>query len=308
MFVQGLLALWSTSVPPQSGAEVYTIKQVSGLTGVSEAVLRAWESRYGIVEPSRSEGRYRLYSDEQVAVLREMAALVGAGVPASRAAATLLAEVRDPGAAVSAFPGWRGMVEAAARLDVVALDAAIAAAAPVEGFEAFADVWLPDGLRELGEAWASGELGVAAEHFASAALMRTIAGAFEAAGPPTTPGKVLVGLPHGARHELMLFAFAACLRRLGADVVYLGADVPAAEWERAAREHRARAAVVGVTSVQKPSDGAQEVVSRLAGIAPPVSVWAGGSRRAEVEGAESLPDAPSEAAKVLHRALVAGRT
>ncbi|MFD0865425.1 MerR family transcriptional regulator, partial [Tessaracoccus lubricantis] len=70
---------------------MYTIKQVAGLTGVSEAVLRAWETRYKVVAPSRSQGRYRLYSDAQVEVLREMAALVGSGVPASRAAATLLA-------------------------------------------------------------------------------------------------------------------------------------------------------------------------------------------------------------------------
>ncbi|MFD0866369.1 B12-binding domain-containing protein, partial [Tessaracoccus lubricantis] len=199
------------------------------------------------------------------------------------------------------------LLQAAGRLDQAALEAAIAAGGPSGEFEAFADSWLPERLRELGEAWASGEVGVAGEHFASAALMRTIAAAFDAAGPATMPGRVLVGLPPGARHELMLFAFATCLRRLGADVVYLGADVPAAEWEQAARDHRARAAVVGVTSVHQSVDAAQDVITRLAGVVPPVSVWVGGSRRLDVTGAEVLPDAPSEAARMLHRSLLAGR-
>ncbi|WP_431473420.1 MerR family transcriptional regulator [Ornithinimicrobium sp. W1665] len=45
----------------------YTVKQVSGLTGVATDRLRAWERRYGVVEPGRSESRYRLYDDEDVA-------------------------------------------------------------------------------------------------------------------------------------------------------------------------------------------------------------------------------------------------
>ncbi len=290
---------------------MFTIKQVAGLTGVSEAVLRAWESRYGVVTPERSAGRYRLYSDAQIAVLREMAALVEAGMPPSRAAAVLLAASHPMGPAtvraISSGQSGEGaaLIRAAANLDPVQLDAAIAAAEPGR-FEAFADRWLPGRLRELGDAWAAGEVGVAGEHFASAGLMRAIAAAFDDAGPVVVPGRVLVGLPPGARHEVMLFAFAACLKRAGADVVYLGADVPASDWERAASEHRARAAVIAVTSYRPRTGSAQEVVDRLASLVPPVGIWVGGSRRSDVTGGRPLPDAPSEAAAVVRRSLLAG--
>ncbi|AQP46619.1 hypothetical protein BW730_02795 [Tessaracoccus aquimaris] len=295
---------------------MFTIKQVAGLTGVSEAVLRAWESRYGVVTPERSAGRYRLYSDAQIAVLREMAALVEAGMPPSRAAAVLMsashpvgaagARTTSPGAAEGGAHGeGAALIRAAANLDPAQLDAAIAAGEPRQ-FEAFADHWLPGRLRELGDAWAAGEVGVAGEHFASAGLMRAIAASFDDAGPAVIPGRVLVGLPPGSRHEVMLFAFASCLKRAGVDVVYLGADVPAVDWERAAGEHRARAAVIAVTSYRPRSGSAQAVVDRLAALVPPVGIWIGGSRRSDVTGGRPLPDAPSEAAALVARSLRAG--
>lgn len=291
---------------------MFTIKQVAGLTGVSEATLRAWQGRYGIVTPRRSAGGYRLYSEEQVALLREMASLVAAGVPASRAAATLLQAgaapdvAPAPGASGDAGAAGEALLRAAADLDPVTLAVAIADAAP-DDFEVFADRWLPLRLRELGDAWAAGVVGVAGEHFVCAGLMRAIAAEFERAPTGSASGRILVGLPPGARHEVMLFAFATCLRRLGADVVYLGADVPAAEWERAAASHRARAAVVGVTAYRSRGKGAQEVIDKLATVTPPVSVFVGGSRRGQVTGAQPLPDAPSEAARLVLRSLLAGR-
>jgi methanogenic corrinoid protein MtbC1 len=51
---------------------------------------------------------------------------------------------------------------------------------------------------------------------------------------------VLVGLPQGGRHELMLLAFAACLRRAGVNAIHLGADVPLDDWKTVASEVGAR--------------------------------------------------------------------
>jgi len=39
---------------------------VAKRTGLTPAVLRAWEKRYGVVDPSRTEGGQRLYSDDDV--------------------------------------------------------------------------------------------------------------------------------------------------------------------------------------------------------------------------------------------------
>jgi DNA-binding transcriptional MerR regulator len=39
---------------------MYTIKQAAQLTGVPEGSLRAWERRYGVVVPHRTQAGYRI--------------------------------------------------------------------------------------------------------------------------------------------------------------------------------------------------------------------------------------------------------
>ena len=70
---------------------MYTIKQAAARTGVPVSLLRAWQSRYGVVEPSRTAAGYRLYDDEAIERLRSMRALVDAGWSPSAAARAILA-------------------------------------------------------------------------------------------------------------------------------------------------------------------------------------------------------------------------
>ena len=61
------------------------IKAVSQATGVEPVTLRAWERRYGVPEPARSDQGYRLYSERDVAILRWLKAKVDAGVKIKQA-------------------------------------------------------------------------------------------------------------------------------------------------------------------------------------------------------------------------------
>lgn len=284
---------------------MYTVKQVAALTGTAESTLRVWERRYGVVVPARSESGYRLYDEEQVAVLRAMTGLVDRGVPASLAAAT----VRDLGPAVlghhEAGPGGPDLVAAAASLDPVLLQQVLEAAFAGRPFEDVVDAWLGPALTRLGEAWHDGVITIAQEHFASAGVNRLLAAAFDAAAPAASGPPVLVGLPQGGRHELMLLAFAVCLRRRGVEVVYLGADVPTAEWDAAAATLLPRAAVLGV-HLEPDVAAAHDVVDRLARLRPPVAVLVGGARAGEVDGAVPLPGQVREAAVWLDGALRTG--
>ncbi|TRY18188.1 MerR family transcriptional regulator [Tessaracoccus rhinocerotis] len=296
----------TTNEDQNRGTAVYTVKQVATLTGVTEPTLRAWERRYGVVEPARSSGGYRLYDETQVALLREMAALVSNGVPASHAAAALRSRPAAAEQGPPTQPSGDSLVEAAEALDPVKLHRVIDQAFGSAPFEQVAEHWLPEQLLRIGEAWEHGRLDVSQEHFASASLMGAIAGVFSAAPEPNPASSVLVGLPPGARHDLMLFAFAACLKRTGTAVVYLGTDVPEGSWLAAASEARPRAAVLGVTAPEEVPR-AQAIIDGLKGVTPPLSVWVGGSQRHAVTGAEQLPDEVARAAALLHRSLLAGR-
>jgi hypothetical protein len=78
---------------------MYTIKRAAELTGISVATLRAWERRYGVVSPQRSDGGYRLYGPEDVRALAIMNSLVNEGWSAREAAAETLRRLsgRDAG-------------------------------------------------------------------------------------------------------------------------------------------------------------------------------------------------------------------
>ena len=47
----------------------YRINAVSEMTGIPAATLRAWERRYGVPEPRRTESSYRVYSDADIELL-----------------------------------------------------------------------------------------------------------------------------------------------------------------------------------------------------------------------------------------------
>lgn len=285
---------------------MYMVKQVATLTGVPEATLRVWERRYGIVSPQRSPGGYRLYDESQLQTLRRMAALVAGGVPASRAAKVALAATTEPTPLhEGGLPTSEEFLDAVASLDSVRLAGVIGSAVGAAPFDEVAQQWIQPRLVDLGHAWEIGRISVAQEHFASASLMRAMAAVFERAQPTGDAGAVLVGLPSGDHHQLVLMAFAICLRERGIDVAFLGADVPLADWVQAAQHSQARAAVIGVTHESRVAE-AQKVVDRLRQIVPPLGVWAGGSRRGVLTGATRLPDGVSDAAADLDLALSGG--
>ncbi len=131
-------------------------------------------------------------------------------------------------------------VEVARVMDISATGAALDEMFALGSFESIVDDLLMPALVALGNAWSEGELDVAAEHAASAAVHRRLSALYEAAASVSDP-LVVVGLPPGSRHELGALAFAVAVRRLGVGVLYLGADVPVASWVHVMRaEPRAR--------------------------------------------------------------------
>lgn len=53
-----------------SNRPLYSIGAVAEMLGSLPATLRSWEERYGVVEPERTEGGRRLYSRDDVELLR----------------------------------------------------------------------------------------------------------------------------------------------------------------------------------------------------------------------------------------------
>jgi DNA-binding transcriptional MerR regulator/methanogenic corrinoid protein MtbC1 len=241
---------------------MYTIKHAAEMVGVPVTTLRAWQRRYQVVNPGRSEGGYRLYRDGDIAVLRRMQALVASGwspKEASKAAVSgearlgrmpiglLQDEPRRIKAASRRGRAASDLVAAAAALDPVAVSRMLDERFATSSFEQIVEGWLLPELEHLGTAWADGRVSVAGEHMVAAAVQRRLSAAFDAAGQDSGRSPlVLTGLPSGSRHELGILSFATAVRRQGLAVLHMGTDLPLGDWLSAVERQRPDAVVLAV--------------------------------------------------------------
>ena len=296
---------------------MYTIKQAALRSGVNVALLRAWERRYGIVEPMRTDSGYRLYDEAAIERLHAMRSLVDAGWSARQAAERVATASPDQIGNLAATDAAEGeeapsrastidaFVAGATRIDAAGIERALDDMFASGSFERVMEDSLFPALHALGEAWGSGVVDVAGEHAASAAVARRLSMAFEAAGSPAGgPAPVLVGLPPGARHELAALAFATAARRAGLPVVYLGPDVPVESWIAAASQTGAQAICFGVV-IERDVAAADEVVRAVRAAHPDVLIGVGGRQSAEVGDGSvvRLPDRLLDGVEVLRQAL-----
>ncbi len=269
---------------------MYTIKAAAQMTSIPPATLRAWERRYGIGLAQRTDSGYRLYDEVALAEVQAMQRLIEGGWAAKQAADEVLRQRvgRLPGAdSPAAWPGIAEFVNAADRLDDAAMGRVLDEVFARASFEHVFDGWLTPALHAVGEAWAGGTLDVASEHFASAAVMRRLSAAHEAAAAHARGPRVLVGLPPGAVHEVAPLAMATALRRVGVNAVYLGADLPTDAWAGAAASPSVTAVVMSLTTASDV-EAARAVVQSLRARRPDLCIAVGGPHAAALVGSTIL--------------------
>jgi MerR family transcriptional regulator, light-induced transcriptional regulator len=242
---------------------------VTRRTGLSAHLLRAWERRYEVVKPSRSEGGRRLYSDADIERLRLLyhATLAGRSIgqvaELSTEALTALvrldaeadakAELAGQGARRSELitpPATAGYladcIRSVERLDAPGLDATLRRAAVALPAAVLLDAVVVPLLERLGMRWREGTLRPVHGHLASAVLRRLLDRVIESASSPLGTANLVVATPAGQVHEFGALVVAAAAAAEGWRVTYLGADLPAEDIAEAAARTRARAAALSV--------------------------------------------------------------
>jgi DNA-binding transcriptional MerR regulator/methylmalonyl-CoA mutase cobalamin-binding subunit len=287
-----------SSIRPGTGLR---IGELSRRVGVTPEVLRAWERRYGVLQPRRSRSGQRLYTAADEARIRQMLDHMHGGYSPAVAArlATTPLEAAAPEPAPADLAGLRDELRDALH----GLDEAGAEAAFDRLLAGFAldtvlrDVVLPF-LADLGEQWSRGTVTVGQEHFATA----VIAGRLHALGRGRDAGvgpRAVLACPSEERHELGLLCFALALRGRGWRVCYLGADTPTAAIADIADELDAEMVVLGAVRAE-PIVGVADQLAALGG-GRRLCVGGRGASAALAArlGAERLPDDPIAAADLV---------
>lgn len=232
---------------------MFNLKAVVEETGITAHTLRAWERRYGLPRPARSEAGHRLYSQRDIDVLKWLMARQQEGLSIKRAVElwqALEAEGREPLQAMPLLPSaamptggtlaelGQAWISACLSFDEARAEQVITEAFALYGPEIASLEVLQKGLVQIGEAWYAGQASVQQEHFATALAMRRLDGLVLATPPPTRAGRILAAGPPEEEHAFSLLLATFLLRRRGWDVLYLGANVPIARLETAVAAHR----------------------------------------------------------------------
>jgi DNA-binding transcriptional MerR regulator/methylmalonyl-CoA mutase cobalamin-binding subunit len=248
-------------------------------TGLTPHVLRAWERRYRVVTPARSDGGQRLYSQLDIERLSRLRRLTERGYTIGHLAPLDLAELArldeesstkaDPASqtdAKVARPSEGTVAEVAAaalratrRLDAAELQTTLERAAVTLGVPEFLDDVVTPVLEEIGRGWRERSVSVAQEHLATAVFRRVLGwllGVYEVDGAAP---RLVVSTPPGQVHELGALMVGVSAAAEGWAVTYLGPDLPVADLVNAAVERGAHAVALSV--VYLPDD--REVAAAL---------------------------------------------
>lgn len=263
--------MYSDCVSTDPGA--LRIGEFARRTGVSPELLRAWERRYRLLQPIRSEGGFRLYTAEDAERVAGMRRGLDDGLSAAEAARRALAQTRPTEGLLE--ESRRRLLSAVRAYDETALHAALDEALSGFALETVLRELILPALRDVGEEWERGDLEIGQEHFASNLIRERLLGLGRLWGRGGGPLAILA-CASGERHDIGLIAFGLVLRSRGWRILFLGADTPLETLERTVAANPARLVVVASIDAAR-LEAEEKGLRRLARSAPLVLSGAGAS-------------------------------
>ena len=233
--------------PPSVNGALWSVGSVAARLAIAGPTLRTWDRRYGLGPSLRTEGGHRRYSETDVSRIELMSRLVDEGVPAAEAAQVALSreesalrstprpsERKTPTSARRTVSCVDALVRAATVLDAATLSRLGGHVLDRRGVVAGWTQVLAPALREIGDRWATGEVGVEVEHLMSERLgaeLRSITQIRRVHRAVTA--LVVMASAVDEQHYLPVVALEAALAERRIPSVSLGPRTPAGALEAA---------------------------------------------------------------------------
>jgi DNA-binding transcriptional MerR regulator len=228
--------------------ELYPIRTVSSLTGVKPVTLRAWERRYGLIQPDRTHGSHRLYTKDDIEKIYKILALIDKGIPVSKVSDIVNNRPQTSNREKDVWDDFHErMMDAIGTFDHPELKAIYNEAMATQPIAVVTENLILPILKELGERWQENQTGVSEEHFFSFFLRNKLGARFHHSIPPQHGIKILACCLPGERHEIGLLVFALEALANNFRPALLGADTPLEEIPLTVRKAGARAIVFSCT-------------------------------------------------------------
>ena len=247
-------------------SSLHSVRVVARRTGLTPDLLRAWERRYGVVQPTRTAGGQRNYSDADIERLILLVRATSAGRQIGQVAELDNEElIRMTAADVAALPAPQTLaasgsgpadylgdaLTAIEHFNAAALESTLRSAALRLPSEEVLDEVFGPLLTAIGQRWQEGRMPPANEHLATTIIRRVLTWMMDFPGIRQDAPSIVIGTPAFQHHDLGAMLAATVSSLSGWHVVYLGANLPAAEFARAAKLCNADAVAL---SIVHPTD------------------------------------------------------
>jgi methylmalonyl-CoA mutase cobalamin-binding subunit len=278
-------------------AQLLSIGALARAVGTPVETLRTWERRYGFPNAERTTTGHRRYSVSALERLRLVRAAIEQGHRPSVALVAsepelqlLLGQVRSAEIVATADEPAQALAHISS-LDGLGLERELGASLSALGALRCLEDRVGPLVREIGERWVAGELGVCHEHFASERIQDFLARQWRPLSDAARGPIAVCATPASERHTLGLHMAAFTLALHGVRVVFLGGDLPAREIARAVAQHSARACVLSAARGADRMRVERECAELRTALGPAFPIVAGGEGFAA--GLTSVAQLPS---------------
>lgn len=217
----------------------YNIKAVVQRSQVNISTLRAWEQRYGVPRPNRSEHGHRLYSERDLAIVRWLKQCTEDGLAISQAVAMLrdvntlqkVSETHETAPRADLQPGanWpdlrRQLRESLGEINLRQAHLIVNTACAMFPLDTVILELFQPLLAEIGEQWAQGKLCVAEERIATNFVRQRLLALIQLHAPFAHGPRLVCACVPGEQHEIGLLMFALLMEQRGWEMIYLGQSV-----------------------------------------------------------------------------------
>ncbi len=239
--------------------ERFPIRVLSESTGVGSSTLRAWERRYGLLNPERTPKGHRLYRADDIERIERIIRLLEEGHSLPSIAKQLDNSELSSGAgdtqSIELIGVWRGYLadtlQAIEDFSSERLEAIYNEASSLYPLSLVTEQLIQPVLVELGSRWQSRAVGIAEEHFYTHWIRNRLAARFHHALEQATGKRVLCASIPGDFHEIGLMLFCISLMSRGYRVVYLGVDIPMEQLIETRERSGCRAIVLSARSLSE---------------------------------------------------------
>ena len=228
----------------ESMSKLLPIKAVVKATGLTAHTIRAWEIRYGVVVPQRSDTNRRLYTEEDVLKLKMLREATLNGVSIKQLSQLEIAQLREMVSLYVEQPEsetlggvqeaensrfYAECILALETLDEHRLSNALDQHSATNGVWGFLENLVIPLINHVDLLWSEQQLSIAQEHLASTVLKAKLTSLRKAVEPQSFNPRIVVTTPAHQMHELGAAIAATASAYSGWNVSYLGPNVPAQE-------------------------------------------------------------------------------